>query len=75
MRDNIVNVFGARLADGLVPLHAETAGGSKLEGYRFFCLAVITCTQHEVTHACSSNFTHQCCASVQLCAVLQLCAV
>ena len=32
MRDNIVNVFGARLADGLVPLHAETAGGSKLEG-------------------------------------------
>ena len=32
MRDNIVNVFGARLADGLVPVHAETAGGSKLEG-------------------------------------------
>lgn len=32
MRDNIVNVFGARLADGLVPLQAETTGGSKLEG-------------------------------------------
>lgn len=32
MRDNIVNVFGARLADGLVPLHAGTTGGSKLEG-------------------------------------------
>lgn len=32
MRDNIVNVFGARLADGLMPLHAESPGGSKLEG-------------------------------------------
>lgn len=32
MRDNIVNVFGSKLADGLVPVDAETPGGSKLEG-------------------------------------------
>ena len=34
IRDNIVNVFGSRLADGLVQLSAGTAGGSQLEGYR-----------------------------------------
>ncbi|KAL3143766.1 hypothetical protein ABBQ32_003597 [Trebouxia sp. C0010 RCD-2024] len=33
MRDNIVNVFGSKLADGLVPVDAETPGGSKLEGF------------------------------------------
>lgn len=32
MRDNIMNVFGSKLADGLVPLRAEIAGGNKLEG-------------------------------------------
>ena len=32
LKDNIVNVFGSRLADGLVPVNAETPCGSKLEG-------------------------------------------
>ncbi len=32
LKDNIVNVFGSRLAEGLVALHAETASGTKLVG-------------------------------------------
>ena len=32
LKDNIVNVFGSRLAEGLVALHAETASGTKLAG-------------------------------------------
>ena len=33
VKDNIVNVFGARLAQGLAPLTAETPSGTKLTGY------------------------------------------
>ncbi len=33
LKDNVVNVFGSRLADGLVPLSAETASGTKTVGY------------------------------------------
>ncbi len=32
LKDNVVNVFGSRLAEGLVALHAETASGTKLAG-------------------------------------------
>ncbi|DBA95699.1 hypothetical protein WJX82_003265 [Trebouxia sp. C0006] len=33
LKDNVVNVFGSRLAEGLVALHAETASGTKLAGF------------------------------------------
>ncbi|KAL0023381.1 hypothetical protein WJX79_000253 [Trebouxia sp. C0005] len=33
LKDNIVNVFGSRLAEGLIALHAETASGTKLAGF------------------------------------------
>ena len=32
LRDNIVNIFGARLAEGLIPVSAQTLGVTKLEG-------------------------------------------
>lgn len=32
LKDNIVNVFGSRLAEGLSALIAETASGTKLVG-------------------------------------------
>lgn len=33
LKDNIVNVFGSRLADGLVPVSAETAHGTRIVGW------------------------------------------
>ena len=32
LRDNIVNIFGARLAEGLIPVTAQTPSGTTLEG-------------------------------------------
>ena len=70
MRDNIVNVFGSKLADGLVPLAAETPGGSKLEGSDLCHLTVIMCLEQAVPSACKhSQYTHRCvhCSVISAC--------
>lgn len=30
--NNVMHVFGAQLVDGVIPLSAQTPGGTKLEG-------------------------------------------